>query len=126
MIAVFGCGGDRDKDKRPIMGRIAGEIADVVVITNDNPRTENPDDILDQVESGVLEAMEKEPCISYLRIRDRREAICRAISLAQDGDVVVIAGKGHEAYQVFADKTVHFDDFEEAQSDSGQKQVGIE
>lgn len=114
VIAVFGCGGDRDKGKRPIMGRIAGEIADVVVITNDNPRTENPDDILDQVESGVLEAMEKEPCISYLRIRDRREAICRAISLAQDGDVVVIAGKGHEAYQVFADKTVHFDDFEEA------------
>ncbi|HHT85770.1 MAG: UDP-N-acetylmuramoyl-L-alanyl-D-glutamate--2,6-diaminopimelate ligase [Bacillota bacterium] len=114
VIAVFGCGGDRDKGKRPVMGRIAGELADVVVITNDNPRTENPDDILDQVESGILEAQEEKAGISYLRIQDRREAIYTAISLAQQGDVVVIAGKGHETYQVFADRTVHFDDFEEA------------
>jgi UDP-N-acetylmuramoyl-L-alanyl-D-glutamate--2,6-diaminopimelate ligase len=114
VIVVFGCGGDRDKHKRPVMGQIAGEIADVVVIANDNPRSENQDDILDQVESGVLKAQAKKPGISYIRIKDRREAIHKAISLAQAGDVVIIAGKGHETYQVFADKTVHFDDFEEA------------
>jgi len=96
------------------MGRIAGEIADLVVITNDNPRTEDPDHILDQVEAGLLEAKACKPGISYIRIKDREEAIHKAIALAQAGDVVVIAGKGHETYQVFADTTVHFDDFEVA------------
>jgi len=114
VIVVFGCGGDRDKHKRPVMGRIAGEIADLVVITNDNPRTEDPDHILDQVEAGLLEAKACKPGISYIRIKDREEAIHKAIALAQAGDVVVIAGKGHETYQVFADTTVHFDDFEVA------------
>ncbi len=114
VIAVFGCGGDRDKHKRPMMGRIAGDIADVVVITNDNPRTENQHDILDQVELGVLEARAEKPGLTYIRMSDRREAIYKAVSLARKGDVVVIAGKGHETYQVFAHETIHFDDVEEA------------
>lgn len=114
VIAVFGCGGDRDKHKRPMMGKIAGEIADLVVITDDNPRTEDEEAILDQIEAGVREAKEKYPSLSYIRIRDRGKAISKAISLAQEGDIVVIAGKGHETYQMFADETIHFDDVEEA------------
>lgn len=116
VIAVFGCGGDRDKHKRPMMGKIAGEIADLVVITDDNPRTEDEDTILDQVEEGVCEAKKNHPALSYMRIRDRRKAIFEAISLAQKGDIVVIAGKGHETYQMFANETVHFDDVEEAKN----------
>lgn len=114
VIAVFGCGGDRDKHKRPLMGKIAGQIADVVVITDDNPRTEDEDQILDQIETGVREAAEANPNLVYQRIRDRRKAIFRAISLAHKGDIVVLAGKGHETYQVFKNETVHFDDVEEA------------
>jgi UDP-N-acetylmuramoyl-L-alanyl-D-glutamate--2,6-diaminopimelate ligase len=113
VIAVFGCGGDRDKHKRPIMGRIAGEIADLVVITDDNPRTEDEDEILDQIEIGVREAQEANPNLVYRRIKDRRKAISEAVSLASKGDIVVLAGKGHETYQIFKNKTVHFDDAEE-------------
>lgn len=111
VIAVFGCGGDRDSGKRPVMGRIAGDMADLVVITNDNPRTEDQDRILDQIEAGIRES---KGASAFLRIKDRAEAIGEAVKLAGPGDIVVLAGKGHETYQEFGDRTVHFDDVEVA------------
>jgi UDP-N-acetylmuramoyl-L-alanyl-D-glutamate--2,6-diaminopimelate ligase len=106
VICVFGCGGDRDRGKRPIMGRIASELADVAIVTSDNPRTEDPQAIIDEILEGVTGEVEVEP--------DRTTAIERAISLAGDGDVVLIAGKGHEQGQEFADRTIPFDDREVA------------
>lgn len=110
LIGVFGCGGDRDKGKRPLMGKIAGDLCDLVVITNDNPRTEDEEQILDEIEEGLRGSSQA----SYLRIKDRREAIFEAIERARPGDTVVIAGKGHETSQTFKDKIVHFDDAEVA------------
>jgi UDP-N-acetylmuramoyl-L-alanyl-D-glutamate--2,6-diaminopimelate ligase len=110
VVVLFGCGGDRDKDKRPKMGRIATELADFTILTSDNPRSEKPDAILDDIERGARSGGGK-----YVRITDRREAIARAIDEASDDDVIVIAGKGHESYQVIGDQVVHFDDREEAE-----------
>ncbi|MGN5650769.1 UDP-N-acetylmuramoyl-L-alanyl-D-glutamate--2,6-diaminopimelate ligase [Bacillus sp. Brlt_9] len=107
IITVFGCGGDRDKTKRPIMGEISGELSDFTVITSDNPRTENPEQILKDIEQGV-----KRNTQQYTMIADRKGAIKEAISMASIGDIVIIAGKGHETYQVFNDQTIHFDDME--------------
>ncbi len=115
IIAVFGCGGDRDKTRRPIMGEIGGRLADYCIITSDNPRTENPLAILEDVEAGV----KKTDC-SYEKIADRREAICKAAAMAEDGDVILIAGKGHETYQIFAEETIHFDDMEEIRKAFGE------
>ncbi|MEA4816024.1 MAG: UDP-N-acetylmuramoyl-L-alanyl-D-glutamate--2,6-diaminopimelate ligase [Lachnospiraceae bacterium] len=109
IITVFGCGGDRDKTKRPIMGEISGNISDYAIITSDNPRTEDPLKILDDVEVG----MAKTNC-KYEKIADRREAIKRAVSIAEKDDIIIIAGKGHEDYQIFTDRTIHFDDVETA------------
>lgn len=111
IIAVFGCGGDRDRTKRPIMGRLAAELADVVIATSDNPRSEDPAFILSEVEAGVKEAIgaKHHECII-----DRREAIFRAVELAETDDIVIILGKGHEDYQILKDKTIHFDDKEVA------------
>jgi UDP-N-acetylmuramoyl-L-alanyl-D-glutamate--2,6-diaminopimelate ligase len=106
VICVFGCGGDRDRGKRPIMGRIASELADVAIVTSDNPRTEEPQAIIDEILEGVTAEVDVEP--------DRTTAIERAISLADEGDVVLIAGKGHEQGQEFADRTIPFDDREVA------------
>ena len=114
VIAVFGCGGDRDKLKRPIMGRIAAKYADIVIITNDNPRTENPLEIIEEVKAGVVDELDKKPFLQYETEPDRRKAIRKAISLAEEKDVVIIAGKGHENYQILGNKTIHFDDREEA------------
>ncbi len=111
IITVFGCGGDRDRTKRPIMGRIAAKLSDVVIATSDNPRTEDPEFILSQVEEGVLEALGDK---QHEKITDRRTAIFRAVELAGPEDIVVIAGKGHENYQILRDKTIHFDDKEVA------------
>jgi UDP-N-acetylmuramoyl-L-alanyl-D-glutamate--2,6-diaminopimelate ligase len=102
LICVFGCGGDRDRGKRPLMGRIASDLADLAIVTSDNPRSEEPDAIIGEIVAGADGDVEVEP--------DRREAIARAIDAAQEGDVVVIAGKGHEQGQQFADRTVPFDD----------------
>src|SRR5439155_3078480 len=106
LICVFGCGGDRDRGKRPLMGRIASELADLAILTSDNPRTEDPLGIIQEVLAGVTGEIEVEP--------DRAAAIERAISAAGEGDVVLIAGKGHEQGQEFADRTIPFDDREVA------------
>jgi UDP-N-acetylmuramoyl-L-alanyl-D-glutamate--2,6-diaminopimelate ligase len=112
IIVVFGCGGDRDRTKRPIMGKIAAIYGNVVIATSDNPRTEDPDVILNEVEIGIVEGLT--PGKIYEKISDRRTAIERALHLAQEEDVVIIAGKGHEDYQILKDRTISFDDKEVA------------
>jgi UDP-N-acetylmuramoyl-L-alanyl-D-glutamate--2,6-diaminopimelate ligase len=109
LIVLFGCGGDRDKDKRAKMGAIAARLADKTVLTSDNPRSEKPEAIIDDIESGMRGAT------TYTRITERRDAIGLSIAEAADDDVIVIAGKGHESYQVVGDQVIHFDDREEAQ-----------
>jgi len=109
IITVFGCGGDRDRGKRPKMGRAATERSDVVILTSDNPRTEDPLAILDQVEAGVREAL-KGRHVPYEVIPDRRTAIETAVRTAKTGDMVLIAGKGHEDYQIIGKTKYHFDD----------------
>ncbi|HUR92857.1 MAG TPA: UDP-N-acetylmuramoyl-L-alanyl-D-glutamate--2,6-diaminopimelate ligase [Gemmatimonadaceae bacterium] len=103
LVVVFGCGGDRDKGKRPLMGAIASKLADVAIVTSDNPRTENPEQIINDVVAGM-------PAGKYERIEDRRAAIERAIEVAQSSDVVVIAGKGHETYQIRGTTHYPFDE----------------
>ncbi|MEW6243074.1 MAG: UDP-N-acetylmuramoyl-L-alanyl-D-glutamate--2,6-diaminopimelate ligase [Bacillota bacterium] len=109
LIVVFGCGGDRDRTKRPIMGKIGTTLADVAIITSDNPRSEDPEAIIEEVLAGAREGPGEYTCET-----DRRQAIFSAIRLAREKDVVVIAGKGHETYQIFRDRTIHFDDKEVA------------
>ncbi|MBQ8136504.1 MAG: UDP-N-acetylmuramoyl-L-alanyl-D-glutamate--2,6-diaminopimelate ligase, partial [Clostridia bacterium] len=94
VICVFGCGGDRDKLKRPIMGEISGRLSDVSILTSDNPRSEDPYQILSDIEEGIQKSGGK-----YIKIENRREAIRKALSIAGDGDLIVLAGKGHETYQ---------------------------
>ena len=105
MIALFGCGGDRDRGKRPIMGEIAGELADFCVLTSDNPRNEDPMEILAAIEEGI-----KPTGCEYVVIENRREAIRHALEMAEAGDVVVLAGKGHETYQEIAGVKHPFDE----------------
>lgn len=107
LISVFGCGGDRDRTKRPIMGEISGRIADFTIITSDNPRTETPSRILDDIEAGMMKTLGK-----YVVIEDRTEAIRYAMENADGGDIIVLSGKGHETYQIFRDKTIHYDERE--------------
>lgn len=114
IITVFGCGGDRDRGKRPKMGRAAVEYSDVVVLTSDNPRTEDPMAILQEVAVGVRDALQRRSHVQYHLIQDRREAIAAAIREARFGDMVLIAGKGHEDYQIIGTKKFHFDDREVA------------
>ena len=109
---VFGCGGDRDKGKRAVMGRLASEKADKIYITTDNPRSEQPENIVSQIVSGISTENMQYVEIIY----DRAQAIAKAIEGAKTGDTVVIAGKGHENYQKFSSRTVHFDDVEQAKS----------
>jgi UDP-N-acetylmuramyl-tripeptide synthetase len=108
LIVVFGCGGDRDPIKRPIMGGIAGAIADHTIITSDNPRSEEPTRIVQQIESGVVAQLGSGR--THEVVVDRAEAIRRAVEIAEPDDVIVIAGKGHETYQIFKDRTIPFDD----------------
>ncbi len=108
-IVLFGCGGDRDPGKRPRMGSVVCELADLAVVTSDNPRSEDPEKIIDQ----ILEGFSDRGC-EYVKITDRKEAIERALSLAGTGDTVLLAGKGHETYQEFEKKIVPFDDREVA------------
>ncbi len=105
LISVFGCGGDRDKGKRPIMGKIGSNLSDIAIITSDNPRTEEPLDIIKDVISEM-------PKKNYTVVENRKAAIKEAIRIAQKGDVIVVAGKGHEDYQILKDKIIHFDERE--------------
>lgn len=109
VYCVVGCGGDRDRTKRPLMARIAAEYADLAILTSDNPRTEDPEKIVDDMEAGVQDAKDR-----YVRITDRREAIRYAVAKAEAGDVIMIAGKGHETYQIIGKTKHHFDDREVA------------
>lgn len=123
LITVFGCGGDRDKTKRGPMGDIATRKSDLTIITFDNPRTENPLAIIEQIEAGIDRSLAKKYCLpeltsmnhlkGYLTITDRREAIRAAVALVQPGDILLITGKGHEDYQIIGNKRYHFSDREE-------------
>lgn len=106
LITVFGCGGDRDRTKRPLMGRIAAQYSDFCIVTSDNPRTEEPEAIIDDIIPGLQEVENSH----YAKIIDRREAIHQAICLAKKGDLIIIAGKGHETYQLVKDQVLDFDD----------------
>ncbi|MEO0100315.1 MAG: cyanophycin synthetase, partial [candidate division WOR-3 bacterium] len=108
IILVFGCGGERDKLKRPAMGEIATGLADWVIITSDNPRYEDPEQIIEDITKGIRKE-------NYEKILNRREAIKKAISLAKRGDLVVIAGKGHEDYQIIKGEKLKFSDREEVE-----------
>jgi UDP-N-acetylmuramoyl-L-alanyl-D-glutamate--2,6-diaminopimelate ligase len=110
LIVVFGCGGDRDRTKRPRMGRVAEQLADQVVITSDNPRSERPEAIIEEICSGLSAEGRGRAIVEA----DRRAAIARAIGLAREGDIVLIAGKGHETYQIIGGRRIHFDDVETA------------
>lgn len=105
LIIVFGCGGDRDRGKRPIMGKIASEYADQVIVTSDNPRHENPRQVIRDIEQGIRTK-------AYTVIEDRAEAIAHAVGMMQKGDIVLVAGKGHEKYQTIGDSHLPFDDAE--------------
>ena len=107
LICVFGCGGDRDRLKRPLMGAISGKNADLTILTSDNPRTEDPEAIIDEIETGI-----RDTGADYIRICDRVEAIHRAIDMAGDGDVILLAGKGHENYQIIGHTKRHMDEVE--------------
>ena len=111
LITVFGCGGDRDKTKRPLMGEIAAKLSDVVVVTSDNPRSENPEMIMDDILVGVNAHIANKLLVTEV---DRRAAITAAVTMADSADMVVILGKGHENYQILGDKIIHFDDREVA------------
>jgi UDP-N-acetylmuramoyl-L-alanyl-D-glutamate--2,6-diaminopimelate ligase len=123
LITVFGCGGDRDRTKRPLMGAVAARLSDLVIVTSDNPRSEDPERIIDEIKRGILippdraprgqPAPKSTPCLAIV---DRKTAIERAIHEAKAGDLVLIAGKGHEKYQVIGNRTMPFDDVEVARS----------
>jgi len=124
IITVFGCGGDRDRGKRPIMGEIAARFSDLAIITSDNPRTENPMEILEQIRSGILQSRLREfyqndllhglPEKGFITVENRREAIRLGVHMSQPGDILLLAGKGHEDYQILGRVKHHFDDREEA------------
>jgi UDP-N-acetylmuramoyl-L-alanyl-D-glutamate--2,6-diaminopimelate ligase len=109
VVTLFGCGGDRDRTKRPIMGEVAADLSDFVVLTSDNPRSEDPLDIMNDVLVGLRR--KDTPCLAE---PDRAAAIRRAIEEARPGDILILAGKGHETYQVLKDRTIAFDDREVA------------
>jgi UDP-N-acetylmuramoyl-L-alanyl-D-glutamate--2,6-diaminopimelate ligase/murE/murF fusion protein len=124
IICVFGCGGDRDRAKRPMMGEIAAKHCDLSIVTSDNPRTEDPQVIIDHILEGIKRVGGRAYSRSdvkngfcdkgYVRESDRRRAIELGIQISQPGDTVLIAGKGHETYQILGNRTIDFDDREEA------------
>jgi len=126
VITVFGCGGDRDRTKRPLMGEVCGRLSDFCVVTSDNPRSEDPEAIIREITPGLKRLGLKEGR-EYVVEPDRARAIRLAVEAAEPGDLVLVAGKGHETYQIFADRTIHFDDREvlrEAIADRGKGAAG--
>lgn len=121
LITVFGCGGDRDRTKRPLMGLVAARLSDVVVITSDNPRSEDPVRIIDEIKRGIPAGSQSARQPDVRTIVDRAEAIDRAIALGEPGDIVLIAGKGHEKYQQIGDRVLPFDDTEQARAALGRR-----
>jgi UDP-N-acetylmuramyl-tripeptide synthetase len=131
LLVVFGCGGDRDRGKRPVMGEIAARLADLVILTSDNPRSEEPSKIIDEIEIGAaktgvrklspaglrLQTSGLKPAKAYFVEPDRRAAIALALKIAAPGDTVLLAGKGHEDYQILGSKRIHFDDREVARAE---------
>ncbi|HET9833847.1 MAG TPA: UDP-N-acetylmuramoyl-L-alanyl-D-glutamate--2,6-diaminopimelate ligase [Vicinamibacterales bacterium] len=109
LITLFGCGGDRDRTKRPLMGAVASRLSDVLVITSDNPRHENPERIIDEIQRGITSDTKRDDAVLFA-IPDRRSAIAKAIEVARPGDIVLIAGKGHEKYQIIGDERLPCDD----------------
>jgi UDP-N-acetylmuramoyl-L-alanyl-D-glutamate--2,6-diaminopimelate ligase len=121
LVTVFGCGGDRDATKRPLMGMVAARLSDVVVITSDNPRSEEPQRIIDEIKRGIPAGVQGGRVPDVQAIVDRREAIERAVEQAESGDVVLIAGKGHEKYQQIGDRVLPFDDGDIARQALGRR-----
>jgi UDP-N-acetylmuramoyl-L-alanyl-D-glutamate--2,6-diaminopimelate ligase len=110
LITVFGCGGDRDRPKRPLMGAVASRLSDVIVVTSDNPRSEDPKRIIDEILRGITVDTRRDAAQQVLTVPDRRQAIRQAVDLARAGDMVLVAGKGHERYQIIGSETLPFDD----------------
>jgi UDP-N-acetylmuramoyl-L-alanyl-D-glutamate--2,6-diaminopimelate ligase len=125
LVTVFGCGGDRDRTKRPLMGAVAARLSDVVVVTSDNPRSEPPEAIIEEILTGMggsrRHATQR---VAPIVVVDRRDAIAQALEMAGPGDAVVIAGKGHETYQVLRERTVPFDDRQVAREVLGRLAKG--
>jgi UDP-N-acetylmuramoyl-L-alanyl-D-glutamate--2,6-diaminopimelate ligase len=132
IITVFGCGGDRDKSKRPLMGAVAARLSDLVIVTSDNPRSEDPDQIIEEIKRGIVMPADRVPprgqtapkSTACLAISDRKAAIERAVREARPGDLVLIAGKGHEKYQVIGDRETPFDDVEVARAMLARRRAG--
>jgi UDP-N-acetylmuramoyl-L-alanyl-D-glutamate--2,6-diaminopimelate ligase len=131
VITVFGCGGDRDRTKRPLMGAVAARLSDVVVVTSDNPRSESPDQIIEDIKRGIVLPADRigpkgqgPKATPFLAIVDRKAAIERAVRDARSGDLVLVAGKGHEKYQVIGDRTLPFDDVEVARAALAARRAG--
>jgi UDP-N-acetylmuramoyl-L-alanyl-D-glutamate--2,6-diaminopimelate ligase len=121
LITVFGCGGDRDRTKRPLMGAVAGRLSDLIVITSDNPRGEDPLKIIEEIQRGITVDTRRDTAQRMLTYVDRHDAIGKAIELARPGDVVLIAGKGHEKYQIVGGDVRPFDDVAVAREALGRK-----
>ena len=131
LITVFGCGGDRDRTKRPLMGAVAARLSDLVVVTSDNPRSEDPERILEEIKRGIVVPPDRAPkgqqgprSTPCLTIVDRRAAIERAVHDAKPGDLVLVAGKGHEKYQMIGDRVLPFDDVEVARAALARRRSG--
>jgi UDP-N-acetylmuramoyl-L-alanyl-D-glutamate--2,6-diaminopimelate ligase len=131
LVTVFGCGGDRDRTKRPLMGAVAARLSDLVIVTSDNPRSEDPEQIIEEVKRGIVVPADRVPpkaqpaprSTPCLAIVDRKEAIARAVRDARAGDLVLIAGKGHEKYQQIGERTLPFDDVEIAREALAQRRA---
>ena len=128
---MFGCGGDRDKTKRPLMGAVAARLSDIVVVTSDNPRSEEPEQIIEDIKRGIVLPADRvgpkgvgPKATPSLAIVDRKAAIERAVRDAKSGDLVLVAGKGHEKYQVIGERTLPFDDVEIARAALAQRRAG--
>src|SRR6185436_1337963 len=122
LITLFGCGGERDRTKRPLMGAVASRMSDVLVITSDNPRHEDPERIIEEIQRGITVDTKRDDATTFA-IADRRAAIAKAIEVARQGDMVLLAGKGHEKYQVLGDDHVPFDDVAVAREFLGRRRT---